>query len=315
MPIDYAHFDEIGDEEPVPQRVIRKKPHAGPEVVREDFEDDISAYLDGGLPMPPPPPLTDEEKLALLRKSKLKFLAAKDEFGEEATAWHREQLKLAARDRCVYGPGAPGAPCDGGRARVRGGEDLSTWDAAARAAQTKKPAPVPESLDMIALRAEAATGDADAQYRLGARLYEDKKGAEAERFLKMAAAQDHARACFALGEAYAAPVDDQIRLDLQEALKYFRKAARAGHAAARRRAAFLDDVFREAEAEGPEAPIFDDDDAAAKNDAAAAAAAAHDARMALEGPAAPGIDRGAIREATEALRALGMSSAELRERS
>ena len=37
---------------------------------------------------------------------------------------------------------------------------------------------------------------------------------------------------------------------------------------------------------------------------------------ALEGPAAPGIDRGAIREATEALRALGMSSAELlRERS
>ena len=112
--------------------------------------------------MPPPPPLTDEEKRALLRKSKLKFQAAKDEFGEEATAWHREQLKLAARDRCVYGPGAPGAPCDGGRARVRGGEDLSTWDAAAKAAQTKKPAPVPESLDMKALRAEAATGDADA---------------------------------------------------------------------------------------------------------------------------------------------------------
>ena len=167
---------------------------------------------------------------------------------------------------------------------------------------------------MIALREQAATGDAGAQYRLGARLYEDKKGAEAERFLRMAAAQDHARACFALGEAYAAPVDDQIRLDLTEALKYFRKAARAGHAAARRRAAFLDDVFREAEAEGPEAPIFDDD-AAAKNDAAAAAQAAHDARMALEGPAAPGIDRGAIREATEALRALGMSSAELRERS
>ena len=103
-------------------------------------------------------------------------------------------------------------------------------------------------------------------------------------------------------------------MDLQEALKYFRKAARAGHAAARRRAAFLDDVFREAAAEGPEAPIFDDDDAAT-NDAAAAARAAHDARMALEGPAAPGIDRGAIREATEALRALGMSSAELRERS
>ena len=110
-----------------------------------------------------------------------------------------------------------------------------------------------------------------------------------------------------------------MRLDLQEALKYFRKAARAGHADARRRAAFLDDVFREAEAEGPEAPIFDDHDAAtndaATNDAAAAARAAHDARMALEGPAAPGIDRGAIREATEALRALGMSSAELRERS
>ena len=184
MPIDYAHFDEIGDEEPAPQKLVRKKPHAGPEVVREDFEDDISAYLDGGLPMPPPPPLSDEEKLALLRKSKLKFQAAKDEFGAEATAWHREQLKLAARDKCVYGPGAPGAPCDGGRARVRGGEDLSTWDAAARAAQTKKPAPVPESLDMIALRAEAATGDAGAQYRLGARLYEDKKGAEAERFLK-----------------------------------------------------------------------------------------------------------------------------------
>jgi hypothetical protein len=315
MPIDYTHFDEIGDDEPVPQKLVRKKPHAGPEVVREDFEDDISAYLDGGLPMPPPPPLTDEEKRALLRKSKLKFQAAKDEFGAEATAWHREQLKLAARDRCVYGPGAPGAPCDGGRARVRGGEDLSTWDAAARAAQTKKPAPVPESLDMIALREQAATGDAEAQYRLGARLYEDKKGAEAERFLKLAAAQDHAEACFALGEAYAAPVDDGIRLDLTEALKYFRKAARAGHAAARRRAAFLDDVFREAAAEGPEAPIFDDDDAAAKNDAAAAAAAAHNARMALEGPAAPGIDRGAIREATEALRALGMSSAELRERS
>ena len=97
---------------------------------------------------------------------------------------------------------------------------------------------------------------------------------------------------------------------------YSTSAARAGHAAARRRAAFLDDVFREAEAEGPEAPIFDDnDDAAAKNDAAAAARAAHDARMALEGPAAPGSDRGAIREATEALRALGMSSVELRERS
>ncbi|CAH0365326.1 unnamed protein product [Pelagomonas calceolata] len=315
MPIDYTHFDEIGDDAPVPQKRVRKKPHAGPEVVREDFEDDISAYLDGGLPMPPPPPLTDEEKRELLRKSKLKFQAAKDEFGAEATAWHREQLKLAARDRCVYGPGAPGAPCDGGRARVRGGEDLSTWDAAARAAQTKKPAPGPESLDMKALREQAATGDAEAQYRLGARLYEDKKGAEAERFLKLAAAQHHAQACVALGEAYAAPVDDQIRLDLQEALKYFRKAARAGHAAARRRAAFLDDVFREAEAEGPEAPIFDDDDAAAKNDAAAAARAAHDARMALEGPAAPGIDRGAIREATEALRALGMSSAELRERS
>ena len=110
MPIDYTHFDEIGDEEPAPQRVIRKKPHAGPEVVREDFEDDISAYLDGGLPMPPPPPLTDAEKLALLRKSKLKFQAAKSEFGAEATAWHREQLKLAARDKCVYGPGAPGAP-------------------------------------------------------------------------------------------------------------------------------------------------------------------------------------------------------------
>ena len=78
---------------------------------------------------------------------------------------------------------------------------------------------------------------------------------------------------------------------------------------------FLDDVFREAEAEGPEAPIFDDHDAVRKDDAAAAAAAAHNARMALEGPAAPGIDRGAIREATEALRALGMSSAELRERS
>ena len=105
-------------------------------------------------------------------------------------------------------------------------------------------------------------------------------------------------------------------MDLTEALKYFRKAARAGHAAARRRAAFLDDVFREAAAEGPEAPIFDDDDAVRKDDAAAAAAAAHNARMALEGPAAPGIDRGAIREATEALRALGMSSAELlRERS
>jgi TPR repeat protein len=169
---------------------------------------------------------------------------------------------------------------------------------------------------MKALREQAATGDAEAQYRLGARLYEDKKGAEAERFLKLAAAQDHAEACFALGEAYAAPVDDQMRLDLQEALKYFRKAARAGHAAARRRAAFLDDVFREAAAEGPEAPIFDDDnDAARKDDAAAAAAAAHNARMALEGPAAPGIDRGAIREATEALRALGMSPAELRERS
>ena len=54
MPIDYAHFDEIGDDEPAPQKIIRKKPHAGPEVVREDFEDDISAYLDGGLPMPPP---------------------------------------------------------------------------------------------------------------------------------------------------------------------------------------------------------------------------------------------------------------------
>ena len=160
MPIDYTHFDEIGDEEPVPQRVVRKKPHAGPEVVREDFEDDISAYLDGGLPMPPPPPLSDEEKLALLRKSKLKFQAAKNEFGAEATAWHREQLKLAARDKCVYGPGAPGAPCDGGRARVRGGEDLSTWDAAAKAAQTKKPPPGPESLDMIALREQAATGDA-----------------------------------------------------------------------------------------------------------------------------------------------------------
>ena len=73
-------------------------------------------------------------------------------------------------------------------------------------------------------------------------------------------AQDHAEACFALGGAYAASVDDGIRLDLQEALKYFRKAARAGHAAARRRAAFLDDVFREAAAEGPEAPIFDDND-------------------------------------------------------
>ena len=168
---------------------------------------------------------------------------------------------------------------------------------------------------MIALREQAATGDAEAQYRLGARLYEDKKGAEAERFLRLAASQNHAEACFALGRAYEASVDDGIRLDLQEALKYFRKAARAGHADARRRAAFLDDVFREAEAEGPEAPIFDDDDAAAKNDAAAAAAAAHNARMALEGPAAPGIDRGAIREATEALRALGMSSAELRARS
>jgi len=166
------------------------------------------------------------------------------------------------------------------------------------------------------LREKAATGDADAQYRLGARLYDEKRGAEAERFLKMAAAQNHARACFALGDAYAASVDDGLRLDLQEALKYFRKAARAGHADARRRAAFLDDVFREAEAEGPEAPIFDDNDAAQKkDDAAAAARAAHDARMALEGPAAPGIDRGAIREATEALRALGMSSAELRERS
>ena len=185
--------------------------------------------------MPPPPPLTDEEKLALLRKSKAKFQAAKDEFGAEATAWHREQLKLAARDRCVHGPGAPGArrrrrP----RARVRGGEDLSTWDAAARAAQTKKPAPVPESLDMKALREQAATGAADAQYRLGARLYEDKQGAEAEQFLKLAAAL-HAEACFALGRAYEASVDDGIRLDLQEALKYFRKAARAGHAAARRR--------------------------------------------------------------------------------
>ena len=52
--------------------------------------------------------------------------------------------------------------------------------------------------------------------------------------MKLAAAQNHARACFALGEAYAASVDDGIRLDLQEALKYFRKAARAGHADARR---------------------------------------------------------------------------------
>ena len=106
--VDYSHFDEIGDEEPVPKRVIRKKPHAGPEVVREDFEDDISAYLDGGLPMPPPPPLTDAEKLELLRKSKLKFQAAKNEFGAEATAWHREQLKLAARPPSQGAPGAPG---------------------------------------------------------------------------------------------------------------------------------------------------------------------------------------------------------------
>ena len=53
-------------------------------------------------------------------------------------------------------------------------------------------------------------------------------------------------------------------------------------------------------------PIFDDHDAATKNDAVK-----NDADASLEGPAAPGIDRGAIREATEALRALGMSSAEL----
>ena len=291
---------------PVPQKLVRKNPHAGPEVVREDFEDDISAYLDGGLPMPPPPPLTDEEKLGLLRKSKLKFQAAKDEFGAEATAWHREQLKLAARDRCVYGPGAPGAPCDGGRARVRGGEDRSTWDAAARAAQTKKPPPGPESPDVAALRAEAATGDADAQYRLGARLYGDKKerGGALSEAGRRKTTRGHARA----RRAYAAPVDDQIRLDLQEALVLLPRAGGPRRRAAARRVPGR--RFPRGRGRGAGGADFDDHDAAATNDADASRAA-HDARI---GGAPGSIAARSARRRKRSGRS-GMSSAQLRERS
>ena len=311
MPLDYSHFDEIGDDAPPLPIKVRKQPHRGPAVVREDFDDDISAYIDGGLPVPAPPPLTDAEKRDLVRKSKEKFRDAKAEFGTDAVA--HAQLRLAARTRCVYGPGAPGAPCDGGRARVEGGEDLSTWDAAAKAAQIPRTQmePVPDAPEVAALRDQVAKGDADAQAALGARLYEgsgcERNPAQAEHFLRLAAAQHHARAAFDLGEAYSRSVEDGLRLDPAEARKWFRRAAKAGHAGAKARAAFLDELFAEAAQAGEEKPIFDDDAAQTKthaDDAAAAAAAAGAAQLALEGPPGPGVDRTAIREATEALRAL-----------
>ena len=235
---------------------MRKKPHAGPEAAR-GFEDDISAYLDGGFAHAAAAAVDRCGELAL-PKVETEIQAAK------ASSGPRRRRGTASNGcragRCVYGSGRS----RGRRRRLRargGGEDPSTWDAP-RGPRRRKTRSVPESLDMIAR--EQARRRRRRAVPLGARLYEEAwRGGGA--LLKLPFHKT-TRGPASRRRGLRGARDDGHQIGLAGGPRDLPQGRRGGHAprggAPRSRTTSSASGGR-----GPEAPIFDDHDAA-KNDAA-----------------------------------------------